>query len=174
MKYRSGSGGRSSRLPALVVGLLAGAVGTVVALARFGPGLLMVDEESPHGFEETTRRFESAVEETDWTVLHVHDLQEKMDKHGYETERTTVYEICSSEHASNVLTRDDERVVSPMMPCRVSIYETSDGTTHVSRMNAGLVATAFGGVIRRTMDDAYAESEAIVETALDPYAPTLR
>lgn len=174
MKSKGESGRQVSRVSTLVVGLVAGAIGVVAALARFGPGLMMVEEESPHGFEETTRRFESAVEGTDWMVLHVHDLQEKMDRHGYDVERTTVYEICSSEHASTILTRDDERVVSPMMPCRVSIYETSDGTTYVSRMNAGLVATAFGGVIRRTMDDAYAESEAIVETALDPYAPTLQ
>lgn len=151
-----------------VGGLIAGAVGTVAAMAALGPRLLMVEDESPYGFAETTDRFESAVESAGWKILHVHDLQRKMDKHGYDAERTTVYEICSSEHASNILTRDDERVVSSMMPCRVSIYETSDGRTYVSRMNAGLVATVFGGVIRRTMDDAYAESEAIVDATVGP------
>jgi len=162
---------RSSRRLALLGGLLAGAVGTVAAMAALGPRLLMVEDESPYGFAETTDRFESAVESAGWKILHVHDLQGKMENHGYVADRTTVYEICSSEHASNILTRDDERVVSPMMPCRVSIYETSDGRIYVSRMNAGLVATVFGGVIRRTMDDAYAESEAIVRTALEPESP---
>lgn len=160
---------RCERLSTLLVGVLAGVLGTAFALTRLGPRLMMDTDESPYGFEETTDRFEAAIESTDWKILHVHDLQAKMEGHGYEADRTTVYEICSSEHASTILTRDDERVVSPMMPCRVSFYETSDGTTRVSRMNAGLVATVFGGLIRRTMDDAYAESEAIVDAALDPF-----
>ncbi|AXR77170.1 DUF302 domain-containing protein [Natrarchaeobaculum sulfurireducens] len=166
---RDNDGRRSSRGLTLLGGLVAGAVGTVAAMAALGPRLLMVEDESPYGFAETTDRFESAVESTDWKILHVHDLQGKMENHGYVADRTTVYEICSSEHASNILTRDDERVVSSMMPCRVSVYETSDGRVYISRMNAGLVATVFGGVVRRTMDDAYTESEAIVDATVDPF-----
>lgn len=154
----------------LVVAAVAGAVATLAALRARAPRLLIEETESPHGFETTTERFEAAVEAAGWQILTVHDLQAKMDRHGYDVERTTVYEICAPEHASRILSGDAERLVSPMMPCRVSIYEHGDGHTSLARMNTGLVAALFGGVIRRTMGDASAESEAMIEATLDPHA----
>lgn len=156
-------------LTSFAVGALTGAVGALAALWRTAPSLTMLEAESPYDFETTTDRFEAAVAETEgWKILGDYDLQAKMDKHGYRVDQAAVYEICAPEYASNILSRDDERIVTPMMPCRVSVYEKSDGRTYVGRMNADLLSRLFGGVIQRTMSKAYRDSEAIVEATLDP------
>ena len=53
-----------------------------------------------------------------------------------------------------------------MMPCRVSVYETSDGRVVVSRMNTGLISKIFGGVVTRAMAQATAETEVIYSNVL--------
>lgn len=46
-----------------------------------------------------------------------------------------------------------------MMPCRVSIYTKSDGKTYIGRMNSGLVAKTFGGIISEIMQKAAGDTE---------------
>ena len=49
-----------------------------------------------------------------------------------------------------------------MMPCRVSVYATSDGTTYIARMNSGLVARVVGGLINDVMQVTSAETEEFI------------
>jgi uncharacterized protein (DUF302 family) len=53
-----------------------------------------------------------------------------------------------------------------MMPCRVSIYEKSNGKVYVSWMNTGLMGGLFGGLVAEVMDDASAESLAMIQELL--------
>lgn len=164
MKYGRlrGFGGIGTVL-AIVVGLF----GSVLALRTVAPRTMMNETESPYDFAETAARFEGAVEDADgWNLLGQYDLQAKMDRHGYVIDEISVFDVCSPEYASNILLRDDERIVSPLMPCRIAIYQKSDGQTYVTRMNAGLVSRLFGGVVERTMSDAHADAEAMVEATV--------
>jgi uncharacterized protein (DUF302 family) len=88
-------------------------------------------------------------------------------RHGADVPGVTVFDLCSSKYSIEILERDDERIVTPMMPCRVSVYETSDGTTYVARMNSGLVARMFGGLINDVMQKASAETEAFIRTVVN-------
>jgi uncharacterized protein (DUF302 family) len=54
-----------------------------------------------------------------------------------------------------------------MMPCRVAVYETSDGEVIVNRMNTGAVSRVFGGRVAETMATATEETEAIFAPVLD-------
>jgi len=156
-------------IASFVAGTLAGAACVLAGLWKGAPSLMMHEQASPYDFETTAHRFETAVDETTgWKILGEYDLQAKMETHGYQVDRAAVYEICAPEYASNILSGDDERIVTPMMPCRVSVYEKSDGTTYVGRMNADLFSRVFGGTIRRTMSKAYRDSEGIIESTLDP------
>ncbi|QOY87859.1 DUF302 domain-containing protein [Paludibaculum fermentans] len=59
-------------------------------------------------------------------VLHVHDLRQAMKNKGVEYHRQcSVFELCNPRHAKRVLEADP--AVSSMLPCRISVYETSDG-----------------------------------------------
>ncbi|MGJ5820196.1 DUF302 domain-containing protein [Paludibaculum fermentans] len=59
-------------------------------------------------------------------VLHVHDLRQAMKNKGIDYHRQCfVFEVCNPRHAKRVLESDP--AVSSLLPCRISVYETSDG-----------------------------------------------
>ena len=74
--------------------------------------------------------------------------------------------MCHPNHSSRILEKDAERIVSSMMPCRVSVYEKKDGKTYISRMNSSIVAAGFGGIIEQVMTDSANEVEEIIEHVL--------
>ncbi len=144
---------------ALLIGaLLTGFVGFTAA-----PGMMMLEDESLYGFEETVAKFEEEVLAAGWSVAGIHDMQAILDGHGHDVMPIKIYELCSSRYSAEILYLDDERVVSPLMPCRVSIYEKSDGNTYIARMNSTLMAKPFGGVIDDVMQLAAAETEVIID-----------
>ena len=148
------------------VALVVGVVLTLVIGYYSMPGVMMLEDESPYPFDETVQRFEQEVDQAGWSVMVTHDMQEILERHGHEVAAVKIFELCSSRYSAEVLAEDDARIISPMMPCRVSIYETTDGATYISRMNSQLMAKPFGGVIARVMDTAAVETEEIIETVL--------
>ncbi len=48
------------------------------------------------------------------------------------------------------------------MPCRISVYEKSNGKTYISRMNSGILAKSFGGTVEEVMTEASKEVEEIL------------
>ncbi len=147
--------------------LLAGVILTLVIFWVSAPSLMMLEDESNYDFDTTIERFEEELDAGGWSVLEIHDMQEVLDGHGHDVDSIKIYELCSSEYSAKILELDDERVVSPLMPCRVSIYEKSDGNTYISRMNSSLFARPFGGVINEVMQVAAEETEVIIDTLID-------
>ena len=148
---------------AFVVGVvLTGVIGFVSM-----PGLMMLEDKSPYDFDTTVEAFEQAVAEGGWSVLQVHDMQETLAGHGHDVDAVKIYELCSSQYSAEILALDDERIVSPLMPCRVSIYEKSDGTAYIGRMNSELMARPFGGVIAEVMQVAAVETEEVISRVLN-------
>ncbi len=149
-----------------VGGLVLGIVLTAVVGFYSLPGMMMLEDESPRPFEPTVAAFEQAVADGGWTVLAVHDMQQILERHGHQVAAVKVFELCSSRYSAEVLAEDDARLISPLMPCRVAIYEKSDGSTHIARMNSELMARPFGGVIARVMNLAAVETEDIIASVL--------
>ena len=150
-----------------VVGaFVAGIVLTGVVVYQSAPSMMMLEDESPYDFETTVERFEEAVVAGGWSVLTVHDMQDVLAGHGHDVDSVMIYELCSSEYSAEILELDDERIVSPLMPCRVSIYEKSDGSVYIGRMNSELMARPFGGVINDVMQTAAVETEEVIADVL--------
>ena len=126
------------------------------------PGMMMLEDESKYGFEETVERFNTEVREGGWSVLQVHDMKATLESHGHDVLDVKIFELCSSRYSARILELDDERIVSPLMPCRVAIYKKSDGKTYIARMDSQLLAKPFGGVINDVMDQAASETEVII------------
>ena len=59
--------------------------------------------------------------------LHVHDLQATMKKFDKDVRSVKVFDICHPDHSYEILSRDQERIVSNLMPCRIAVYEKNDG-----------------------------------------------
>ncbi|HKK48851.1 MAG TPA: DUF302 domain-containing protein [Alkalispirochaeta sp.] len=146
--------------------LAVGVILTLVVVYYSMPGVMMLEDESPYSFDETVQRFEQEVSDAGWSVVVTHDMQAILEGHGHEVAAVKIFELCSSRYSAEVLAVDEARTISPMMPCRVSIYETTTGETYVSRMNSQLMAKPFGGVIARVMDTAAVETEEIIDAVL--------
>jgi uncharacterized protein (DUF302 family) len=149
-----------------IIAFLAGVLITAFVIYTIAPKLMLVENESKYNFEETVNQFENAVEEAGWKMPQVHDLQATMLKNGKDVNAVKVFELCHPDHAGRILERDNERIVSSMMPCRVAIYEKSDGKVYVSRMNSALMAGTMGKLISEVMSEASAENEKMLATII--------
>ena len=150
--------------------LVAGIVFTVVVGFFSMPSMMMLEDRSPHDFATTVAIFEHEVREGGWSVLQTHDMQAILAGHGHDVQAVKIFELCSSMYSAEILRLDDERIVSPLMPCRVAIYEKSNGNTYIARMNSELMAKPFGGDISAVMDRAAVETEVVISRVLQPNA----
>ena len=127
---------------------------------------MMLENQSKKNFDETVEWIEKTATENKWKVLAIHDLQLSMEKNGYEVLPVKVLAICQPEQAVKVLAKDDERIVSSMMPCRISVYEKSDGKTYLSRINTGVMAAGFEGAVKEVMVSTSEEIEKMIKPIL--------
>ena len=130
-------------------------------------GMMLMEDRSPYDFDEAVEIFTEATEASGWKIPMVHDLQATMESFGKDVQRVKVFELCHPEHAYRILSENDERIVSALMPCRVAIYEKNDGKVYVSRMNSGLMGKLMSGVVPEVMGIAAKESEAIIQSILN-------
>jgi len=150
--------------------ILGGFAGGVFFLLIVGASLssdkMFLVSESKYGFSETVDMIESVSKEKGWTVSHIYNLQATMEKNGYQVKPVTVFSLCKPQIAYQILSSDNERPVAAMMPCRVAVYETKDGKTYVSRMNAGILSSMLTGVSRDAMALASQENEVILKSVI--------
>ncbi len=149
-----------------LIGLLVGILITFLVLYMSAESMMMKEKQLNLNFEQAVELFESTTVSKGWSIPTVHDLQATMAKHGHKVNKVKVFELCHPEHANKVLMQDQERLVTSMMPCRVSIYEKSDGKVYVSWMNTGLMGSLMSGVVPEVMKDASRESGEIIDVLL--------
>ncbi|MCK5064717.1 MAG: DUF302 domain-containing protein [Candidatus Fermentibacteraceae bacterium] len=142
--------------------LLTGIIGITAA-----PGMMMNENESNYSFDETVEMIQAEAIEAGWKVPAVHNIRNSVANGGFDVAPVTVIELCKVDLAGQILSEDESRIVSSMMPCRVAVYEDEEGRVIVSRMNTGLVSKLFGGNVETIMADATAETEQIVGSVLN-------
>ena len=159
-------------LPKTPYGLVIGFILGIASLALVGytaaPAIMILEDESALSYTETVSTLRKAAEEQGWAIPKVHELDKAMAKHGYEVDPVTVFELCHVDHAAKVLKDADSRVVTSMMPCRVSIYVDRGGKVIVSRMNSAAMARVFNQNVAEVMETASLETEAILASVLKP------
>jgi uncharacterized protein (DUF302 family) len=128
-------------------------ISSAIFLAGCSMGELMVDEVmSPFGFEETVSLITEQARHQGWVVPKVHDFQHSLLKFNQENPgRIKVVKVCKPEYASRLLSQDESKYVSVLMPCSVSVYEKTDGRTYVASMNMALMSRLFPGEIGDTL-----------------------
>ncbi|MHC1777218.1 MAG: DUF302 domain-containing protein [Lentimicrobium sp.] len=128
--------------------------------------VVLIESMSRFGFAETVEILSKTIVEQGWKVTITHDLQETMKKNGKEVLPVKVIELCNPGHAFNILSKDEFRDVSALLPCRISVYEKADGKTYVSRMNAPAFAGMIGGQAGETIVKAFDETEVMMKGIL--------
>ena len=149
-----------------VIGFLLGAITFGVVGFFAAPGIMMSEDLSPLGYEETVQAISDSAAEQGWSVPKMYELDKSVAGDGFDVLPVTVIELCHPKHAGRVLEDDDARIVTSLMPCRISVYETSNGDVTISRMNSGLVSKVFGGLVSEVMAQAAAENEIILSAIL--------
>ena len=123
------------------------------------PNQIVVEHKSRFGFEKTVDMIVADAERKEWKIPAVHDLQQSLAKSGKTVRPVRVIEICKPEYSGQMLELNDERIISVMMPCRISVYEKDDGLTYVSLINAGEMASGLpsniAGVMKEASDETF-------------------
>lgn len=127
---------------------------------------MFIENLSPMDFNTTVEKLSKEIEKKSWGIQHIYDLQKTLEEKGKKVLPVKVLSVCQPEYASRVLEKDFERIISSLMPCRISVYEKSNGKTYVSWMDSWIVASNYGGIVQEVMTDSVNEVKEIVEKAL--------
>lgn len=136
------------------------------ALSKAQTNGLFTESESRFNFEETVTKLTETISTGGWKVLTVHDLQSSLKKAGNEVLPVKVFEICNPKHSYKLLSEDDERIYSSMMPCRFSVYEKKDGKVYISRMNVSTFSKNLSTLAEEVMNTANSEAESFLKEVI--------
>ncbi len=143
-----------------VAGLVLGVLGVLGFAVVAGPSMMIHEHQSPFGLEETVEKISQNATDNGWVVAGVKPLDKSVAKHGGgKILPVRLIDLCQANHAAKILSQDDERFVSVMMPCTISVYEKEDGNVYIAHVNAGLMGSLFGGTIAEVMGGPVSEEQ---------------
>ncbi len=126
--------------------------------------IFIVEKASRFRFDETVDLVKSAAEKGGWSVPAIHDLQQSLAKSGKHVRPVKVVEICKAEYSGQMLEQNNERIISVMMPCRISVYEKDDGKVYLALLNSASMASGLPDNISRVMKDASDDTFELVKS----------
>ncbi len=130
---------------------------------------VIIEQVSPFDVDTTVEKLVAAATLKSWQNPAIHNLQQSLAKAGKEVRPVQVVEICKPEYSGAMLEKSDERIVSVMMPCRISVYQKEDGKTYVALLNMAEMVTGFSPVAVVAISGATKESIDIVKSVVGPF-----
>ena len=128
---------------------------------------LIIEQLSPYDFDRTVELLSAKALQKEWKIPFIHDLQESLAKSGKMVKPVKVIEICKPIYSGQMLEKNDERIVSVTMPCRISVYMKDDGKTYVSLLNGAAISSGMPENVRKVMTDALDEVFEIVKQVIE-------
>lgn len=145
---------------------MASAQAQTQAPAKQAMPALFLEDTSPKGLVPTTEAFREAVKAAGWSVLGVTNMAGILSERGFTLHPVLVFDACSGKYSADLLSKDETRFVSSMIPCRVAIYQTSTGKVVISRMNSVAMAGMVGGHAGTVIKKSGEEMEQIIQATL--------
>lgn len=146
-----------------VVGFVAGAIVLGATMFSLMPGMMLIENESRYGLEETVQKLLPLIEANHWAVKQQYALHKGAAKLGVNIKPVIVIELGSAPHSSRILAIDENRRTAVMMPARIAVYEKEAGGVYIAMLDLDLMGRMFGGVVRDVMVVAQEEHDAIVK-----------
>lgn len=143
-----------------------GVISLSTAQAAPLPRDLFLESVSPLKFAETVEALKTEMTADGWSVLATHDLSAALAKKGHTILPVSIIEACSGKYSVVLLKKDDTRYISSLLPCRISVYETSDGKIIISRMNTEVMGAQMEPAVTEVMSKAGASLESIIARVL--------
>ncbi len=129
---------------------------------------MFIESKSKYNFDKTVEVLSEEIANAGWRLMAIHNLQQSLHNFNYEVSSIKVLELCNPHHAQKILSADELRIYSNLMPCRISVYDKADGKTYISLMNAGTFAAQAGSeIVKDVMTQVFTESLEIAKTVLD-------
>jgi len=125
---------------------------------------IVIEQQSKFSFDKTVELLVADAERRDWKIPAIHDLQLSLAKSGKTVSPVKVIEICKPQYSGQMLELNHERIMSVMMPCRISVYEKEDGLTYIGLINAGDMTSGLEDNIAKIMKEASDETLDIVKS----------
>ena len=130
---------------------------------------LIIEKVSPFNVPDTVEKLIEAANQKGWQNPAIHNLQHSLAKSGKKVLPVEVIEICKPEYSGRMLDQDDGRIVSILMPYRISVYEESDGKTYVALLNMSVMTAGLSSVAAEAIHGAYGEASGIVESVIGTF-----
>ena len=127
---------------------------------------MFLQSESPKGFKETVKVFKEEVKKGGWSILNTTNLAGILSAKGYTLDPVLIFDVCSGKYSAKILANDEYRHVTPLMPCRTSIYKTSKGKVVIARLNAKAMAPMFDPGLANIMLKSSNEIEEIINKTI--------
>ncbi len=139
-----------SKLLTILISFILGAI-VAAAIGFYSlPGFMIKEVASPYGFEETMTKVKANAKAQGWKVPKSWKInfQKNLKKTvKIDIGPNQVMGMCEPQAAADILKHDKLKQLAVMMPCKIAIYEKSDGKTYISIMNMNLLGAAFGDVV---------------------------
>jgi uncharacterized protein (DUF302 family) len=130
---------------------------------------LIIEHVSPFDVPTTVEKLIEAAVKKDWQNPANHNLQQSLAKSGKEVRPVQVVEICKADYSGKMLEKNDERISSILMPCRISVYEKEDGKTYVTLLNMAAMSTGLPAETAKAIEGASDETFEIVQSVIGPF-----
>ncbi|MDP8262477.1 MAG: DUF302 domain-containing protein [Candidatus Ancaeobacter aquaticus] len=136
----------------LVFGFVIGIAVCVGASVVLVPKYVLLVKESKYTIDETIKHLAKAIEKEKWHVLVESDVNESLSRAGVKLKpKIKIIKFSKAEYAKEIL--EDHRELACMMPPSIAVYEGEDGKVYISKMNMGLIAKIYGGVVNKIMGE---------------------
>jgi uncharacterized protein (DUF302 family) len=129
---------------------------------------MIIEQVSPYNVPTTVAKLIEAAAQKEWQNPAVHNLQQSLAKSGKVVLPVQVVEICKPAYSGLMLEKNDERIVSVMMPCRISVYEKEDGKSYVALLDMMAMSAGLPPTVVEAIRGANDESFEIVKSVVGP------
>ena len=139
-----------------LIGFVSGVALTAVVGWNVMPSMMLKEAKSPYSVEDTVAKIKTNAQAMGWVVPSVQPLHKSIKKHSggkHLIPPVMLVNLCNANHAYKALEFDQNKKISVFMPCTISVYQKTDGSTWVGYMNAELLGDMFGGEIAEVMSE---------------------
>jgi len=130
---------------------------------------MIIEQVSPYNVPVTVEKLVEAAIKMEWQTPAIHNLQQSLAKSGKEVRPVQIVEICKPKFSGRLLEMNHERIISIMMPCRISVYEKEDGKTYVALLNISALSEGQPPIVNEVMQGATDESYEIVKAVVGTF-----
>lgn len=109
------------------------------------PNVMIKEYQSQMEYQETINTIDQRLQEKDWIIVDVHDIQNTIMDAGFtDLKKMTLFLVYKPEFLYKMMQPDEFKKFTAMMPAGIGVYEKSDGQIYISMRNVKLMGRIFG------------------------------